>query len=322
MVRTLLLDVLHHSPLTVMKCDVLSIFAAGSDVAGLVTSATKSGNDYLVNGAKKWITNGIWADFCTAAVRTGGPGRSGLSLLIIPLNSKGVTRKKMENSGVKASGSTYIEFDDVRVPRENLVGEENRGFQYIMSSNSLSQVLVGLPQSGMSLRLTSSTDFNPERLGLACSCLRLARICAEDAYAHAITRETFGQNLIDNQIIRAKISKMGRLIEPCFAFMEQLAYTVEISRKCEREINIGGMTALLKVMSTRCLEKVCREAQQVMGGAGYAKSGKGARIEQISRDVRVYVVGGGSEEILGDLAVRQEIKDMAILSRGRLGARM
>lgn len=70
------------------------------------------------------------------------------------------------------------------------------------------------------------------------------------------------------------------------------------------------MTALLKVMSTRCLEKVCREAQQVMGGAGYNKSGRGARIEQISRDVRVYVVGGGSEEILSDLAVREEIKNL------------
>lgn len=99
--------------------------------------------------------------------------------------------------------------------------------------------------------------------------------------------------------------------------MEQLACHIETSEKTGQPINIGGMTALLKVMSTRCLEKVCREAQQIMGGAGYARSGKGSRIEQISRDVRVYAVGGGSEEIMSDLAVKQEIKDLGDLATKR-----
>ncbi|KAK2741196.1 hypothetical protein FQN55_008459 [Onygenales sp. PD_40] len=267
---------------------------AGSDVANIKTTAKRSGNKYIVNGAKKWITNGIWCDYITAAVRTGGPGHGGISLLIIPLTAKGVTRRRMENSGVNASGSTFIEFDDVEVPAENLIGKENHGFKYIMS------------------------NFNPERLGLAASCIRLSRVCVEDAYNYAITRETFGQPLIANQIMRAKFSKFGQLIEPCQAFMEQLAYTIQHAANTGRqeEVNVGGMTALLKVMSTRCLEKVCREAQQVMGGAGYNKAGKGARIEQISRDVRVYVVGGGSEEILRDLAVRQEIKDLYSLGKG------
>ncbi|PGH09099.1 hypothetical protein GX51_00853 [Blastomyces parvus] len=259
---------------------------AGSDVANIRTTAIRRGNKYIVNGAKKWITNGIWADYCTAAVRTGGKGRRGISLLIIPLAAKGVTRRRMENSGVNASGSTFIEFDDVEVPVENLIGTENDGFRYIMS------------------------NFNPERLGLATSCIRLSRVCVEDAYNYAINRETFGQPLIANQIIRAKFSKFGRLIEPCQAFLEQLAYTIQVAAKNGQEANVGGMTALLKVMSTRCLEKVCREAQQVLGGAGYNKSGRGARIEQISRDVRVFVVGGGSEEIMSDLAVREEIKSL------------
>jgi len=203
----------------------------------------------------------------------------------------------MENSGVTASGSTFIEFDDVEVPVENLLGQENGGFKYVM------------------------TNFNPERLILAGSAIRLARICVEDAYEHAIRRETFGRKLIDNQIIRAKFSKFGQLIEPCQAFMEQLAYTVELSKATGKAISIGGMTALLKVMSTRCLEKVCREAQQVMGGLGYAKTGKGARIEQISRDVRVFAVGGGSAEIMSDLSLRQEIKDLQGLSN-RSGSRL
>lgn len=92
----------------------------------------------MVNGAKKWITNAIWSDYCTTAVRTGGPGPGGISLIIIPLTLKGVTRRKMENSGVHASGSTYIEFDDVKVSVDNLLGEENSGFKYIMASKSKS----------------------------------------------------------------------------------------------------------------------------------------------------------------------------------------
>lgn len=115
---------------------ILNIFPAGSDVQGLKTTATRSGDKYIVNGAKKWITNGIFADYCTTAVRTGGRGRKGLSLLIIPLAAEGVTCRKMENSGVSASGSTYIEFDDVEVPIENLIGTENDGFAYIISSET------------------------------------------------------------------------------------------------------------------------------------------------------------------------------------------
>lgn len=124
---------------------------AGSDVANIKTTAKREGDYYIVNGAKKWITNGIWADYCTAAVRTGGPGRTGISLLVIPLAAEGVTRRRMFNSGVNASGmyfvwepqnsliniitgSTFIELDDVRVPVENRIGEENKGFPLIMSS--------------------------------------------------------------------------------------------------------------------------------------------------------------------------------------------
>jgi alkylation response protein AidB-like acyl-CoA dehydrogenase len=93
------------------------------------------------------------------------------------------------------------------------------------------------------------------------------------------------------------------------AFYEQLCFIIETSRRTREELNVGGLTALLKIMSTQCLEQVCREAQQVLGGAGYARTGRGARVEQISRDVRVYVVGGGSEEIMVDLAARQEMRD-------------
>ena len=258
----------------------------GSDVANIRTTAEKRGNVYVVNGSKKWITNGIWADYCTTAVRTGGNGAAGISLLIVPLKAQGVRTRRMDNTGVHASGSTYITFEDVEVPIDHLLGRENHGFPMIMS------------------------NFNPERLSLATAALRLSRVCAQDAYQYACERETFGKPLIEHPAIKAKIAKFGLLIEPAHAFLEQLVHIVETGRVSGKEVNVGGMTALLKVMSTRCLEKVCREAQQIMGGAGYAKTGRGARIEQISRDVRVHVVGGGSEEIMLDLAVRQEARDV------------
>ncbi|PCH05261.1 Acyl-CoA oxidase/dehydrogenase, type 1 [Penicillium occitanis (nom. inval.)] len=257
---------------------------AGSDVANITTTARREGNYYIVDGAKKWITNGIWADYCTAAVRTGGPGRKGVSVLVIPLNVKGVTRKRMHNSGVNASGSTFLEFDDVRVPADHLIGTENEGFQIIMS------------------------NFNPERLSLATAALRLARVCVEDAFNYAVQRETFGAPLITRQAIQSKITKCGMLIEPAQSFLEQLVYIIETTKDRPNAVNIGGMTALLKVMSTRALEKSVREAQQILGGAGYNKGGKGARVEQISRDVRVHVVGGGSEEIMMGLALQEETK--------------
>lgn len=152
-------------------------------------------------------------------------------------------------------------------------------------------------------------DFNPERLALACASLRLARVCAEDAFKYAVQRETFGSPLIEKQAIQSKIFKFGLMIEPAYAFMEQLVNILESTKNRKSDdVNIGGMTALLKVMSTRALEKSVREAQQILGGAGYNRAGKGARIEQISRDARVHVVGGGSEEIMAGLALREETK--------------
>lgn len=152
------------------------------------------------------------------------------------------------------------------------------------------------------------TDFNPERLSLSCAALRLARVCIEDAFNYAVQRETFGAPLITRQAIQSKITKCGMLIEPAQSFLEQLVYIIETTKDRPDAVNIGGMTALLKVMSTRALEKSVREAQQIFGGAGYNKGGKGARVEQISRDVRVHVVGGGSEEIMMGLALQEETK--------------
>ncbi|VUC32641.1 unnamed protein product [Clonostachys rosea] len=259
---------------------------AGSDVAGITTTATRQGNKYVINGAKKWITNAIWADYCTAAVRTGGPGQKGISAIVIPLTLPGVTRKRIYNSGVSSSGSTYIEFDNVEVPIENLIGEENQGFRIIMS------------------------NFNHERAWLSCMALRLARVCLEDSYIYASRRETFGKKLLSNQIIRAKLATAGRELEAGQAYLEQLVYMLAQSLRTTgvEPVGIGGLLASSKVLSCRVLEQAVREAQQIMGGVGYSRGGRGGRVEQISRDVRVMVVGGGSEEILTELSLNQEMK--------------
>ncbi|KAJ1548766.1 hypothetical protein HK405_015457 [Cladochytrium tenue] len=274
---------------------------AGSDVAGIKTTATRRGDVYIVNGSKKWITNGIWADHCTAVVRTGGEGIGGISVLIVPLNAKGVTRRRMQNSGVHASGSTYIEFDDVEVPVKNLIGKENQGFAIVMS------------------------NFNPERIGLATIALSLSRVCMRDAFLYATTRHTFGKPLLANQMIVAKLSHVGREIEAAHALLEQLVYLNKHAASPADAAALGGQIANLKVLCGNVLERAVREAQQVLGGAGYARggTGRGARIEQISRDVRVIVVGGGSEEILSNLAVRQEVKAlMQIKAKKKLAGKL
>jgi len=179
------------------------------------------------------------------------------------------------------SGSTFIEFDDVKVPVENLLGKENQGFKIVMS------------------------NFNHERLWLGITALRMARVCIEDAYSHATTRKTFGQPLYSNTVIRAKFTDMGRAIETTHALIENLVYHSSTVGPEQREQDLAAWYALVKVQCGRTLEKVNREAQQILGGLGYSRGGRGGRIEQISRDLRVLVVGGGSDEILTDLVARQ-----------------
>lgn len=152
----------------------------------------------------------------------------------------------------------------------------------------------------------------------------MARVCLADAYAYALSRRTFGKELIHHQAIRTKFSNLGSVILPVHAFMESL---VALSNEAEKsysstDLRYGGLVALLKVSAGRALEQAVRESQQIMGGLGYSRTGKGARIEQISRDARVMVVGGGSEEILSELAFAQEKRDLLEISQRRVQSRL
>lgn len=246
--------------------------SGGSDVAQLRTRATREGAHYRVNGDKMFITSGMRADWLTAAVRTGGPGASGVSLLLIDMDAPGVSRTRLDKMGWRCSDTAAIQFDDVLVPAENLIGAENAGFIGIMR------------------------NFNSERLGMAMGCCAFARVCLREAAGWAQTRETFGKPLVGHQSIRIKLADMARQIATTQAWVDLCAWQVQ--KGCDKPADF----AMLKVQATRMLEIVAREAAQILGGASYLT---GSKVERIYREVRVNAIGGGSEEIMLDLAGRQ-----------------
>lgn len=155
-------------------------------------------------------------------------------------------------------------------------------------------------QESLTDRLTLA--FTHERLWVGITANRLARVALEDSYQYAQQRKTFGKPLLENQIIRSKFTLMAGLIESTSALAENLVKMAPVVPQLE----FSPWAALLKYRAAHNLETVSREAQQVLGGAGYSRGGRGSRVEQISRDVRVLVVSGGSEEILMDMVIKQK----------------
>ncbi|KAL8774918.1 MAG: hypothetical protein Q9194_003903 [Teloschistes cf. exilis] len=269
-------------------CIAITEPEAGSDVAGIQTTATKTpdGKFYIVNGTKKWITNGIWSSYATMAVRTSGPGPSGLSLLIVPLlNHPGVTMRKIKTTGGQASGTTFITLDDVRVPAENLVGDEGRGMAYIM------------------------TNFNHERLSIAIGATRQARVALAAAFDYCLHREAFGKTLVEQPVVRHRLAAAGALLESQSAWIEQFVFQMTRLGKVEADRELGGLTALAKAQAGRVLDECARCAVLLFGGNGLTTTGKGEIAERIYRDVPATRIPGGSEDVMFDLAVRQLVKN-------------
>jgi len=259
---------------------------AGSDVANLTCEAklSEDGKHYIVNGEKKWITNGIWSDYFTTAVRTGKPGMNGVSLLLIERDFPGVSTRRMDCQGVWSSGTTYITFEDVKVPVENLIGKENQGFRVIM------------------------TNFNHERIGIIIQCLRFSRVCFEESVRYANKRRTFGKKLIEHPVIRLKLAHMARQIEASYNWLENLLYQCQKMDETEAMLRLGGPIASLKAQATVTFEFCAREASQIFGGLSYSRGGQGGKVERLYRDVRAYAIPGGSEEIMLDLSIRQSMR--------------
>jgi acyl-CoA dehydrogenase len=246
--------------------------SGGSDVARLKTRAEKRGNRYVVNGSKMFISNGMRADYYTVAVRTGGEGMGGISLLLLEKDMPGFTQTRLDKMGWHCADTAALYFDDVEVPMDNLIGPENGGFVRILE------------------------NFNSERLVAAQTCAGQSRVCLEEAVDWARERMTFGKRLAEHQVIRVKLADMQRHIDATQAFIDLCAWRFREGQMHPADI------ALLKVQATRTFELVAREAAQVLGGASYIK---GAKTERLYREVRVMAIGGGSEEILLDLAGRQ-----------------
>jgi acyl-CoA dehydrogenase len=247
--------------------------SGGSDVANLQTTAKREGDYYIVNGSKTFISGGMGADWFTTGVRTGGKGGAGISLLVIPADLEGVSRTPLDKKqGWWCSDTATIYFDNVKVPVENLLAEEGHGF------------------------LVIANNFNNERMAMATMMESSCRVCLEEAVKWAQERQTFGKRLADHQVIRHKIVEMKQRINSCQAYIQV----------CCRQMQDGtisfGDIAMLKVHASLTMEYCAREAMQILGGAGYIR---GNKVERIYREVRVNAIGGGSEEIMRDLAASQ-----------------
>jgi acyl-CoA dehydrogenase len=252
--------------------------AGGSDVSALRTRAERDGDHFIVTGEKTFITSGMRADYFVTAVRTGSPGdgRDGLSLLLVEGGTPGLTRTPLNKMGWWASDTAQLRFDGCRVPARNLIGPEHQGFALMMA------------------------NFNKERIGLAASATAFAQVCLDEAVDWARMRVTFGKPLIERQVIRHKLVDMTMRIEASRSFLEQVAQRHE-DRSLDDK-TLSAQIGMLKIFATRTLQHCADEAVQILGGMGYMR---GNRVERIYREVKVNMIGGGSEEILKDLASRQ-----------------
>ncbi|KAJ2898145.1 hypothetical protein MKZ38_004145 [Zalerion maritima] len=264
-------------------CLAITEAFAGSDVAGLRTTAEKTpdGKHYVVNGTKKWITNGVWCDYFVTGVNTG----KGLSVLLIP-RGDGVETRQLSTSYSKAAATAYITFDKVKVPVENLLGKENQGIHVILA------------------------NFNHERWTMACGTVRMMRVIVEESLKWAHQRLVFGKRLIDQPVIRQKLAKMIALAESHQSWLETITYQMCNMPYKEQAKHLAGPIGLLKMSSTRAAHEIADESVQIWGGRGLTKTGMGRNIEMFNRTYKFDAILGGAEEVLGDLGVRQAMRFM------------
>lgn len=226
------------------------------------------------------------ADFFTLTVRTGKAGRSGLSLLLLERNSPGVNIRKMETAADSSHNTTFITLEDVKIPKENLIGKEGQGFRYIL------------------------LNFNHERWVIGCNAVRMCREVYADTFKYAMKRKTFGVTLMEHQAVRMKFAEMARLFEALHAMIEAVALQYSCGVP---DTELGAPCALIKVNASRAFDYCTRQCSQIYGGASIVKEGQGRFVERAVRGVSGIAIPGGSEEIVLDLAVRQAVaKAMAL----------
>lgn len=247
--------------------------SGGSDVAGLKTRAEVHDDHYLVSGSKTFITSGIRADYYVTAVRTGGEGYGGISLLLIERDREGVsTGKPLRKMGWWASDTAEIFFDNVKVPKENLIGSENAGFLLIMS------------------------NFQMERLNLAVMANMTAQLALEESLRWARERVAFGRKLGQMQVIRHKLADMATRLEASREFTYRIGARIAEGIPSVKEVSMA------KNFATQTSDFVTHEAVQIFGGMGFMRE---SLVERLYRDNRILSIGGGTYEIMNEVIAKQ-----------------
>jgi citronellyl-CoA dehydrogenase len=245
---------------------------AGSDVANLKTTARRVGDDYVINGAKMWITNGTRADFITLAVRTGGPGYGGVSLMTFPTDVKGYSvSKKLDKVGNLSSDTGLLFFEDCKVPARYLLGEENEGFYHVM------------------------TNFQGERLVAALGAVAGMQLMVEDALRYGNERSAFGKPLSKYQVWRHKFVEHLTAIEAARWLTYRATDLFNRKEAAVKEISMS------KLFSSDLMQKVVYDCQQFHGGMGYVVE---TPIARAFRDARLLTIGGGTSEIMKEIIAK------------------
>ncbi|GLU38509.1 acyl-CoA dehydrogenase family protein [Pseudomonas sp. NBRC 100443] len=247
--------------------------SGGSDVASLKTRAVRDGDHYRVTGSKTFITSGVRADYYTVAVRTGGEGYGGVSLLLVEKGTPGFTvGRKLKKMGWWASDTAELFFDDCKVPAENLIGMENMGFACIMA------------------------NFQSERLALATMANMTAQLALEEALKWGAEREAFGKPIGKFQVLKHRLAEMATQVEVSREFTYRQAAKMAVGQSVVKEISMA------KNFATDVADRVVYDAVQLLGGMGYMRE---SLVERLYRDNRILSIGGGTREIMNEIIAKQ-----------------
>ncbi|MAR92878.1 MAG: acyl-CoA dehydrogenase family protein [Pseudomonadota bacterium] len=256
-----------------IQCLAITEPGGGSDVAGLRTRAQRQGDYYRVNGAKTFITSGVNGDFYTVAVRTGGAGYGGISLLLIERDTPGFSVSgKLRKMGWWASDTAELAFTDCEVPVANLIGAENAGFYAIMG------------------------NFQMERLNLAVMANTTARLALEASLEYVQQRQAFGRPLSRFQTLRHRLAEMATLLEASTEFTYRTAARFSAGETVVKEVSMA------KNLATQTSDRVTYDAVQIFGGMGYMRE---CLVERLYRDNRILAIGGGTYEIMNEVIAKQ-----------------
>ena len=241
----------------------------GSDVAGMRTNAIKKGDKYIINGSKTFITNGVYADYYVVAAKTDPAlGNKGISIFLMDTSSKGISATKLDKLGWRASDTAEIAFDNVEVPFENLMGEENKGFAYIMQHFAL------------------------ERLIMAINAHARAEFALDYTIDYMSSREAFGTTINKFQALRHTLVEHATEVEHCKIFNYAAVARLDKGEYVVKEATMA------KLKSTKVADETIYSCLQMLGGYGYMEEYPLARL---FRDSRLGPIGGGTSEILKEI---------------------